>query len=176
MVLVLRYLAEELKTAHMAECLSTSLDVGGVFRLDAKAVGSTAAIGGWRTGDSGRTKEAVCPAESLTRATAPPVREGAARAITGSEVCLPANPWLATPREKTHFGRSTAGAHIVCARGCKPAPCRRAHTQCPPRRPLVGEQPPSHTHARVGAARQHLGQTHPRAACCRVHRCECTRH
>ena len=59
MVLALRFFVEELKTAHLAECLSTDLDLGEVFRLDAKTEGSTVVIGGWRTGGAGHTEEAV---------------------------------------------------------------------------------------------------------------------
>ena len=47
-LIIMKYLAEELKTGHMMVCESNAEDLGEVFRLDAKAEGSKVVIGGWR--------------------------------------------------------------------------------------------------------------------------------
>ena len=53
------------------QCAVAELDLGEVFRLDAKAEGETVAIGGWRCRGTDRAKEAPWFAVSLTRRNAP---------------------------------------------------------------------------------------------------------
>ena len=55
----------------MARCAAKKLDLGEVFRLDAKAEGEELAIGGWRCSDAKKTKEATWFAVRLNRRNAP---------------------------------------------------------------------------------------------------------
>ena len=70
-LIIMRYLAEELKTGHMMICESNAEDLGEVFRLDAKAEGSKVVIGGWRIQGKAKSKDAEWFSVELTRATAP---------------------------------------------------------------------------------------------------------
>ena len=70
-VLVLRYLARELREDHATDYRQHIKNVGEVFRLDAAAKGNAVSIGGWRVGPNGDTKQAAWFAEQLTRAEAP---------------------------------------------------------------------------------------------------------
>ena len=56
---------------RMARCPSRALDMGEVFRLDAKAEGEQVAIGGWRCKGAASTKEAAWFAVKLNRRNAP---------------------------------------------------------------------------------------------------------
>ena len=69
-VLIMRYLAEELARDSMAECTTGLAELGEIFRLDAKAAGQDVAIGGWRT-TGGKVAEAEWFAVSLNRVNAP---------------------------------------------------------------------------------------------------------
>ena len=70
-LLILKFIAELLKTARMSECRSRAKDLGEVFRLDAKAEGENVAIGGWRCRPGRPTREAEWFAVSLNRRNAP---------------------------------------------------------------------------------------------------------
>jgi hypothetical protein len=70
LVLILRYVASELKRGRMAECRSKSKHLGEVFRLDAKAEGENVAIGGWRCREGRPTREAEWFAVTLNRRNA----------------------------------------------------------------------------------------------------------
>jgi hypothetical protein len=69
--LIMRYLATEIMQARTTTCARRSLDMGEVFRLDAKAEGDTVAIGGWKTSGEAKASKAPWFAISLTRVTAP---------------------------------------------------------------------------------------------------------
>ena len=69
--LILKFLAEEVKRCHMSRCASRTLNLGEVFRLDAKAEGEEVAIGGWRCTDAADTKKATWFAVRLNRRNAP---------------------------------------------------------------------------------------------------------
>ena len=71
-VLILRYLAEELRTINVVPCEKHSEQIGEVFRLDAKADNQgVVSIGGWRTKGSKTTKDAAWFSVQLTRVNAP---------------------------------------------------------------------------------------------------------
>ena len=69
--LILEFIAFELRQGNVVDCRAADLDLGEVFRLDAKAEGDKVAIGGWRCDDVKRTKDAVWFAVSLSRKNAP---------------------------------------------------------------------------------------------------------
>ena len=69
--LILEFLAKELRGCGMAVCAQAEVDLGEMFRLDAKAEGDTVAIGGWRCKGVANTKEASWFAISLNRRNAP---------------------------------------------------------------------------------------------------------
>ena len=71
LVLILRFIAAELKERRMSPCPATRADLGEVFRLDAKAEGDQVAIGGWRSLGAASTKEATWFAVKLDRRNAP---------------------------------------------------------------------------------------------------------
>ena len=70
-LIILRFLASELKRERMSKCATRALDVGEFFRLDAKAEGEEVAIGGWRTKGGSRTRDAPWFAVRLNRRNAP---------------------------------------------------------------------------------------------------------
>ena len=70
-LLILKFLAEEVKRGHMSRCASRTLNLGEVFRLDAKAEGEEVAIGGWRCSDAKDTKQATWFAVRLGGRNAP---------------------------------------------------------------------------------------------------------
>jgi hypothetical protein len=70
-LLILRFLAEELGRCRMVECPVRTKDLGEVFRLDAKAEGEEVAIGGWRCLGVKRTADAPWFAVRLNRRNAP---------------------------------------------------------------------------------------------------------
>jgi hypothetical protein len=95
LVLIMRYLAEELRGSHMMPCEDPAENLGELFRLDAKAEGEKVAIGGWRVRGAGSTRDAEWFALTLTRATAPwafargePFRTIAALELLGTLVSL----------------------------------------------------------------------------------------
>ena len=55
----------------MATCAQAEVDLGEMFRLDAKAEGDTVALGGWRCRGAANTKNATWFAISLNRRNAP---------------------------------------------------------------------------------------------------------
>jgi hypothetical protein len=69
--LILEFFAKELAVSGMSSCRRSDVDLGEVFRLDAKAEGETVAIGGWRCRGTSKTKEADWFAVSLNRRNAP---------------------------------------------------------------------------------------------------------
>ena len=69
--LILEFFAKELSGCGMAACAQAEIDLGEMFRLDAKAEGDTVAIGGWRCKGVANTKEASWFAISLNRRNAP---------------------------------------------------------------------------------------------------------
>ena len=94
-VLIMKYLAEELRGTHMMPCESPALFLGEAFRLDAKAEGDKVVIGGWKITPSERTWDAPWFSLTLTRATAPwayargdPFRTIASLELLGSLVSL----------------------------------------------------------------------------------------
>ena len=68
-LLIMQYLAEELRGNHMMPCESRAECLGEVFRLDAKAEGEKVVIGGWRVRGRGAMKEAEWFSLTLTRAS-----------------------------------------------------------------------------------------------------------
>ena len=70
-LLLMEYLAEELRTSHATGCREPPKELGELFRLDAKAEGDDVAVGGWLSRDGTPTKEAPWFALRLTRKTAP---------------------------------------------------------------------------------------------------------
>ena len=94
-VLIMRYLAEELKGNRMMPCEAPSRYLGEAFRLDAKAEGEKIVIGGWKVMENENTKDAPWFSLTLTRATAPwayargdPFRTIASLELLGSLVSL----------------------------------------------------------------------------------------
>ena len=69
-LLILKFLAEELRRTRMSECPRRTKDVGEVFRLDAKAEGEEVAIGGWRCLGAKRTEDAKWFSVRLNRRNA----------------------------------------------------------------------------------------------------------
>ena len=67
----MEFLAKELSVGGMVSCRQSDVDLGEVFRLDAKAEGETVAIGGWRCRGVTKTKDADWFAVSLNRRNAP---------------------------------------------------------------------------------------------------------
>jgi hypothetical protein len=67
-VLIMEYLAKELRSNHMMPCEDQAADLGEVFRMDAKAEGEK---GGWRVRGEASTREAEWFSVTQTRATAP---------------------------------------------------------------------------------------------------------
>ena len=70
-LLIMRYLAEELRGNHTMPCEARAEHLGEVFRMDAKAEGEKVVIGGWKVKGDGNTREAEWFSLTLTRATAP---------------------------------------------------------------------------------------------------------
>ena len=70
-LIILRYLASELRRERMSRCTTRARDVGEFFRLDAKAEGEEVAIGGWRSIGNSRTRDAPWFAVRLNRRNAP---------------------------------------------------------------------------------------------------------
>ena len=70
-LLIMRFIITEVQRERMARCPSKALDLGEVFRLDAKAEGENVAIGGWRCAGAATTKEARWFAVKLNRRNAP---------------------------------------------------------------------------------------------------------
>ena len=94
-VMIMRYLAEELKGNHMMPCEDPAENLGEVFRMDAKAEGSKIVIGGWRVKAGAQTKDAEWFSTELTSSTAPwayargdPFRTMAALELLGTLVSL----------------------------------------------------------------------------------------
>ena len=69
--LILEFFAKELEVGGMTTCAEGEVDLGEVFRLDAKASNDAVAIGGWRCKGSTRTKDASWFAISLNQRNAP---------------------------------------------------------------------------------------------------------
>ena len=70
-LLIMKFLATELRRKRMSSCPSKTRDLGEVFRLDAKAEGDKVAIGWWRSLGAATTKEAKWFAVKLDRRNAP---------------------------------------------------------------------------------------------------------
>ena len=70
-LIILRFLASELRRGTMSRCATKARDVGEFFRLDAKAEGEEVAIGGWRSRGCSRTRDAPWFAVRLNRRNAP---------------------------------------------------------------------------------------------------------
>ena len=70
-LLLMKFLAEELARCRMVECPTRTKDLGEVFRLDAKADNNEVAIGGWRSLGVKKTAEAPWFAVRLNRVNAP---------------------------------------------------------------------------------------------------------
>ena len=70
-LLIIHFLAEEIRRRRMSSCAAKRKDLGEVFRLDAKAEGEEVAIGGWRTRDGAKTADAPWFAVRLNRRNAP---------------------------------------------------------------------------------------------------------
>ena len=70
-LLILLFLAVEISRRRTSPCRARSLELGEMFRIDAKAEGEEVAIGGWRTCGDGRTGEAQWFAVKLNRRNAP---------------------------------------------------------------------------------------------------------
>ena len=70
-VLIMKYLAEEIGRVRMMPCVLKAKQLGEVYRLDAKAEGDKVVIGGWRTAGGLKTSEAPWFSVALTRSTAP---------------------------------------------------------------------------------------------------------
>ena len=94
-VIIMLYLAEELKSHHMMPCENHAEQLGEVFRMEARAEGEKVVIGGWRVKEGASTKEADWFSVELTRATASwafsrgePFRTIAALELMGTLVSL----------------------------------------------------------------------------------------
>ena len=94
-VLIMKYLAEELKSGHTMPCESPAQFLGEAFRLDAKAEGDKVVVGGWEVLKSEDTRDAPWFSITLTRASAPwayargdPFRTIASLELLGSLVSL----------------------------------------------------------------------------------------
>ena len=70
-LLIIHFLAEEIRRRRMSSCAAKRNDLGEVFRLDAKAEGEEVAIGGWRVSGKGSTFDAPWFAVRLNRRNAP---------------------------------------------------------------------------------------------------------
>ena len=70
-LLILKFIGDELRRCRMSECPRRTKDLGEVFRLDAKAEGEEVAIGGWRCLGASRTEDADWFAVRLNRRNAP---------------------------------------------------------------------------------------------------------
>ena len=71
LMLILKFVADELSRARMSPCRSKASDLGEVFRLDAKAQGEVVSIGGWRCRPGRPTRECEWFAVRLDRRNAP---------------------------------------------------------------------------------------------------------
>ena len=71
LMLILRFVASELKRKRVSSCPSLQHNMGEVFRLDAKAEGDKVAIGGWRSLGAATTKDSKWFAVKLDRRNAP---------------------------------------------------------------------------------------------------------
>ena len=71
LLLILKYIGEELQRGSMAECRSRTKHLGEMFRLDAKAEGENVAIGGWRCKEGRSTRNSEWFAVELNRRNAP---------------------------------------------------------------------------------------------------------
>ena len=69
--MILLFLEKELGRAGMSPCKEATSVSGELFRLDAKAEGEELAIGGWRSRDVSRTRDAPWFAVLLNRRNAP---------------------------------------------------------------------------------------------------------
>ena len=70
LLLIMRYLASELREFRMMPCERKTLQLGEVFRMDAKAEGEKVVIGGWLSQGGRKTRDAPRFSLELTRATA----------------------------------------------------------------------------------------------------------
>ena len=70
-LLIITFLAGEVRRRRMARSAAKRKDMGELFRLDAKAEGEEVAIGGWRITGDGKTKAAPWFAVRLNRRNAP---------------------------------------------------------------------------------------------------------
>ena len=70
-LLILKFLAEELKRKRMSVSAGKVRQLGELFRLDAKAEGEEVAIGGWRCRGSKQTRDASWFSVRLNRRNAP---------------------------------------------------------------------------------------------------------
>ena len=70
-LLILRFLAVEISRRRTSPCRARSLEMGEIFRIDAKAEGEEVAIGGWRTCGNSPTSQAQWFAVRLNRRNAP---------------------------------------------------------------------------------------------------------
>lgn len=57
-VLIMEYLALEPRSIHSMLCLRKILQLGEVYRVDAKTAGDTVVVGGWRSSAGVRTTSA----------------------------------------------------------------------------------------------------------------------
>ena len=58
LMLIMKYLARELRECHMMPCERKALQLGEVFRMDAKAEGEKVVIGGWLSQGGRKTRDA----------------------------------------------------------------------------------------------------------------------
>ena len=70
-LLIIKFLAAEIKRRRMSRCNAKARDLGELFRLDAKADKEEVAIGGWRCRGSRKTSDAVWFSVRLNRRNAP---------------------------------------------------------------------------------------------------------
>ena len=70
-LLILRFLAVEISRRRTPPCRARSLELGEIFRIDAKAEGEELAIGGWKTCGDGCTSKAQWFAVNVNRRNAP---------------------------------------------------------------------------------------------------------
>ena len=71
LILIMKFLALELREARTTNCRTDGKQLGELFRLDAKADNETVAIGGWLSSGGRRAKDAPWFSVRLTRTTAP---------------------------------------------------------------------------------------------------------
>ena len=115
-VLILKYLAAELREVRAMACERRATHLGEVFRMDAKAEGDNVVIGGWRSINGTKAADAAWFSVTLTRSTAPwafargePFRAIASLELLGTLVGL-----MVLVPEAAAIGETAASLSLTC--------------------------------------------------------------